>query len=546
MKKIYFLVLVNLALISANAQNFNWSNRAGLWAYDYGYGIVTDNSGNVYVAGKYEDNAQFGSITLPNVGNHDIFLAKYDANGTISWVSTAGSVGGDYARTLATDKTYLYVAGEIEGAGDLVYFSGSSVTLTTMGDNDIIVAKYDLNGNLIWARSAGGINSEKANAITSDDAGNVYVAGHYKSGTNFGTVTINGNGMEDIFLAKYDANGNFQWVQAAGGPGRDEPKSLVCDAAGNVYMSGFYSNGTVFGSQTLSSPGIYYDTFLAKYSGSGSLQWVTTAGGNFDDVAWSMTMDNAGKIFVSGEFNASANFGSTQLITVGNADVYVACYDQNGNTLWAKRAGGALIDRARGIGCDGNNIVITGQYGSAATFGTTLLTAADSSDIFFASLDNNGNFISALAVGGPADSLETLGYESGVAICAEANGNVYATGTMLDGGVFGSTTLLEYGRSDVFVTKISQLTGIDPVGPHATVSGLYPNPSTGIFSVCDPIMSSNTEITIFNSLGEAVYSKKQDAPVARIDISEQASGVYWLEILADDKKVKREKIVISK
>ncbi len=546
MRKIYFLALFNLALISAIAQNFNWTNRAGLWAYDYGYGIVTDNAGSVYVAGKYEDNAQFGAITVSNAGNHDMYLAKYDAGGTISWVATVGGIGGDYARSLATDKTYLYVAGEIEGAGDIVYFSGSTATLTTMGDNDIVVAKYDLNGNLIWARSAGGILSEKAHAVTCDNAGNVYVAAHYRSGTDFGPVTINGNGNEDICLAKYDANGNFQWVQTAGGPGRDEPKSLVCDASGNVYMCGFYSNGTVFGSQTLSSPGVYYDTFLAKYSSGGSLQWVTTAGGNYDDVAWSMTMDNSGKIFVSGEFNASANFGSTQLITAGNADVYVACYDQNGNTLWAKSAGGALIDRARGIGCDGNNVVITGQYGSVATFGTKLLSAADSSDIFFASMDNNGNFISALTVGGQADSLETLGYESGVAICAEANGNVYATGAMLDGGVFGSTSLTEYGRTDMFVTKISSLIGIQPVDPQTAMNGLYPNPSTGSFNVSDAMMNAHTDITIFNSLGEPVYRKKQSDPVARIDISEQSSGVYWVEILGDDRKVKREKLVISK
>src|ERR1051326_1602284 len=434
MRKVYLGMLLNVLFINLHAQTFDWAKREGLWAYDYGYGITNDNAGNVYVAGKYEENANFSNTILPCQGNHDIFLVKYDAGGSLQWVTTAGGSLGDYAEGVSCDgSNYVYIAGEIEGVNNPIYFQNSSVTLTAHALNDAFVAKYDLNGNLIWAQQAGWYQNDKALSVTHDNSGNVYICGFFNDTAKFGTNTfIYGYGGNDIYVAKYDANGNFQWVQKAGSPGRDEAKSIVCDASGNVYITGLFLGNCVFGNQTISAPNGYYDTFLAKYSPTGTLQWVKNAGGAYDDVGWSLTMDNSGKIYMGGEFNAYATFDNIALTTSGMADAFVACYDQSGNVLWAKGAGGTLLERARGIGCDGTNLYITGRFGGTAHFGSHTVTAADSSDIFIARLDNAGNFTWVMAVGGVADSTETLGYECGNAVCAQSNGAVYATGSLLD------------------------------------------------------------------------------------------------------------------
>src|ERR1035437_1206126 len=102
MKKVYLLIAFGALFINAQAQNFNWAKVEGLYAYDYGYGITTDNSGNVYCAGKYEEvNANFSGILLPCQNNHDFFLAKYSASGAINWVQTGGGTLGDYAHAVA-------------------------------------------------------------------------------------------------------------------------------------------------------------------------------------------------------------------------------------------------------------------------------------------------------------------------------------------------------------------------------------------------------------------------------------------------------------
>ena len=549
MSKVYLAVILITVTLFGEAQTFGWAKKGGLWAYDYGYGIVTDNAGNVYTAGKYEYNANFSGVIVPNQGNHDAFVARYDAAGNLTWIKTAGGSLGDYAHALATDKAnYLYIAGEAEGVNETVTFEGSSVSFVTEGDNDIFLAKYDLNGNVIWAKNDGWYNSEKALAVACDNSGNVYIAGLFKDTTRLGGTIFNGKGKQDIFIAKYDASGTLLWVDVAGGPGRDEARGLVCDAAGNVYMCGMYSDQCMMGSQTLSSANGYYDMFIAKYSSSGTPLWVQTGGGDYDEVAWDITIDDAGLLYVTGEFNASAMFGSTQLITSGNADVFVACYDQSGGIQWAKDAGGPLIDRARGIGTDGSSIYLAGQFGSTATFGSHQVTAADSSDIFFVSLDNSGNFIGAISVAGVADSVETLGYESGIAVCGDGAGNVYGTGSMLDGGVFGSTSMNEYDRTDYFITRIAQLSGVKPQKELSNPFAVYPNPAHGSLTVQLPsTAASEVEVRLYDCLGQLVVERREPRFARKtFDLSTYVSGVYVLEVKLGADNIVRERIVIKR
>lgn len=456
MKKIQLLLALNLSFICLQAQNFEWTKREGLWEYDYGYGIDTDNSGNVYISGKYEMNANFSGTIIPQQGNHDIYVAKYNSAGALIWVRTAGGSDGDYARALACDGNYVYVAGEIEGYQTVISFLGSPVTLTCKGVNDAFLAKYDLEGNLLWAKQAGGINNDEALGITYDNSGNVYVCGFYSNGAVFGTTALTTQGGYDMYVAKYDANGEFQWVRTAGGPGRDEAKSIKCDAAGNIYVGGMHKDGAVFGSNTLSSPNGYLNAFIAKYTPNGTLEWAKSAGGDYDDAVWSLTIANNNNVYITGEFNAYAHFDNIAIPTTGSADIFVACYDPSGTIQWVKKAGGSLLDRARGIGCDGTNLYITGQFSMSANFGSIPVTGVDSSEIFIAKLNNSGDFQWVKVIGGPSDLPETLGYESGNAICAEASGNVYTTGSLLNGGVFGSTSFNAYSRTDVFLSKISQ------------------------------------------------------------------------------------------
>jgi hypothetical protein len=548
MKKLFLLVMLNIFFTHLNAQNFTWAKVEGHYAYDYGYGITNDNAGNVYVAGKYEENAVFSGTTLPCQGNHDIWVAKYSPSGSLSWIRTGGGTNGDYARALACNKTSrIYVAGEIEGSVTPVVFPGSSITLPTQGDNDAFLATYDLSGNLLWAKAEGGLYNDKALGVTYDASGNVIICGYFTDTTRFNGNMVIGNGEEDMYVAKYDMNGNFLWMKHAGGPGEEQAKSIISDASGNLYVCGFYSDGAVFGSTTFSTPntflGHFPNIFIAKYAPDGTLIWVKSAGGDWNDEAWGITMDNSGKLYITGEFS-NAQFDGISLWTSGIEDVFVACYDQNGNAQWAVSAGASYVDRARGIGTDGTDLFITGQFGGTAAFGSHNLTAADSSDIFVAALNNTGNFLWAAAVGGPADAPEYNSYESGIAVCAEATGNVYATGALLSGGVFGGINAPGYTRSDVFITKLSAVAGIEESASNNNIH-IYPNPGSGIFHVQNDEQAWNKmEINIYNYLGEIIYQSATSSSKINLDLSKQQKGIYFVQITSDE-DVTLEKIVLQ-
>src|ERR1700751_2728489 len=129
MKKTYLAAAILFLINCIQAQNFNWAKREGLYAYDYGYGITTDNAGNVYLAGKYEQAANFSGTILPCTGtpdcNHDIYVAQYSSTGNLNWIHTGGGNLGDYAHAIACDgRNYVYIAGEIEGSNNLITISG--------------------------------------------------------------------------------------------------------------------------------------------------------------------------------------------------------------------------------------------------------------------------------------------------------------------------------------------------------------------------------------------------------------------------------------
>jgi hypothetical protein len=204
-----------------------------------------------------------------------------------------------------------------------------------------------------------------------------------------------------------------------------------------------------------------------------------------------------------------------------------------------------MIDRARGIGTDGTNVYITGQFGSTASFGSHSVTAADSSDVFMAAINGSGDFLWAKSVGGTADAFEDLGYESGNAISASSSGYVFATGALLNGGTFGTISPGAWQRTDVFVTRISQAVGIDELADDGGTIHIYPNPSTGMFTV-SASKSNISELRVYNSIGENVFSSSGLKPQTStlFDISSLEKGVYFIEFKNEEQVIYRHKIIL--
>ena len=369
--------------------NVIWAKSAGGSADDIGYGVAVDGGGNSYVTGHYFGSVTFGTTTLTNTGSYDVFIVKYDATGNVVWAKNAGGSNYDYGYAIAVDGSgNSYVTGFFSSS--VITFG--TTTLTTVGSADIFVVKYNASGNVVWAKNAGGNNWDQGKAIAIDGSGNTYLTGYFSSSSfTFGLTTLINAGNDDIFVLKFDVAGNPVWAKSAGGSSSDQGKGIAVDSSGNSYVTGYFNSSSInFGATTFTNAG-GYDLFVIKYNSIGNVVWAKNAGGGGYDYSFAIAVDGSGNSQVAGYFySPSIAFDTATLTNVGGSDIFVVKYDTSGDVVWAKRAGNGGSENCIGIALDSNgNSYITGSFTSGAViFGTITISTLGASDMLVARLGN--------------------------------------------------------------------------------------------------------------------------------------------------------------
>jgi len=439
-----FLALCSVLSWTARAQEpaITWVNPAGGPGEDFGWSVAVDGGTNVFVTGHFTAPATFGNTNLSRGAGLKVFVARYTTSGGFVWVRQAGGPTNDDARGIVADANgNAYVTGNFTGPATFSQFS-----LSGYGGPDVFVAKYDRDGNVIWVRPAGGSGDDEGQGIALDGAGNVYVTGYFSGTATFGTTNLVSRGSQDIFVAKYDSGGNFLWARSAGSTNDDEGFGVAADAAGNSYLTGYFRSAATFGANTLNSYG-GGDIFVAKYDSDGNLVWVRQAGssvGVLADIGNGITLDSKDNVCVTGTFTGEATFGNVILQGIGVApDIFVAKYDRAGNLLWARREGGDGSDNGHGVGVDASDyIYVAGQFLGTVSFGTNVFESPSHADFFTVKYDPAGNLLWAVHAGGN-------GYKAGYGLAVHPEGPAFATGFFRGSTTFGNFTLVAPGATNV-------------------------------------------------------------------------------------------------
>jgi hypothetical protein len=540
MKNLFVLFsIIVLPIHFVNAQNYQWAKNIGSNSDDYGNSIAVDVSGNCYITGCFQGTADFdpgaGTALLTPVGSMDIFFAKYDANGNYLWAKNIGN-GSGYS--IALDSTgNCYITGWFSGIADFDPGAGTAL-LTSIGNADIFIAKYDANGNYIWAKSIGSTDNDIGNSIVVDGRGNCYITGYFQGTADFdpgaGTALLTSIGGADIFFAKYDSNGNYFWAKNIGSTSSEEGYSIALDGLGNCYISGYFSDTTDFdpgiGTAILIPVGCV-DIFFAKYDANGNYLWaknISTASTNYSN---RIAIDSIGNCYITGNFGDTTDFdpgvGTALLTPVGSMDIFFAKYNASGNYLWAKNIGG-VIDHGYSIALDSaNNCYITGRFQGTADFdpgaGTALLTSVDySPDIFFAKYDASGNYLWAKDIG-------SINNDMGACIALDGMENCYITGYFNGTADFdpnaGTALLTPVGMKDIFFAKYSQTVGITENIISESIN-IYPNPTTDNLIIETP---EKATFEILNIQGQLIKRIEVSSNKTNVDVSTLTSGMYFVK-----------------
>ncbi len=439
--------------------------------------ISIDAAGNIYICGLFSGSVDFdpgpGVATLTTVSSsQDIFIAKYDALGNYVYARALSSNSGKQCFDVAVDASgYVCITGDFQNTLDFDPGPGTA-NLTSAGNTDMFVARYDVNGNYVYAIRMGAASTDEGYSIAVDASGNAYVTGYYRGTVDFdpgaGTATLPNSVNTDMFLAAYDVNGNYLFAKNLSGTGNEEGNSIALDASSNIYLTGTFSGTVDFdpgaGVVNVNSNSGSSDIFLAKYDALGNYLFAKAIGGSGIDRPYCITLDASGNSFLTGYFNGTADFDPSgavaNLTTNGSSDVYVAAYDASGVYLYARKMGGINPDMGYGIAIDASgNTVTTGFFSGTADFDpgggiVSLSITGTGLNAFVTKLDNVGGYSFANQIG----VYPNPGYaDNGKSICVDAFGNTYVIGSFAGTVDFdpgpGTAYLTSAGSFDIFFAK---------------------------------------------------------------------------------------------
>ncbi|HEU0034810.1 MAG TPA: hypothetical protein VFQ53_29500 [Kofleriaceae bacterium] len=386
-----------------------WSIGFGGLGIDSPRDLALAKTGDIYVAGYFDAEMTVGGKTFtptppkPNkdpkqktVATSDAYLVKLSADGKVQWTKTWGAARDEDAKAVAVNGDLVAVAGNF--LDELVLEDKSHQAVNS---DDIYVAAFTADGKLAWMWTAGGIDSDGANAIAAAPDGGWYVGGSFRKVSSFDQTKTEykSKGGTDAFLAKLSKTGDLEWVKTFGGAYDDTILHLAVDERGNVYVQGHFKDKSDWGGgELVAGGGSDNDVVLAKYDVNGDHVWSKRFGNAFNDVAGGLAVDRAGNITMVGSFDKSVSFADgDDHRSNGEADIFIARFDPSGKLDWAKTYGSDREDVGWGVAADAaGNTVMTGWFQNTVNFGKTTLGSIKSKgnkDVFAIKHDAKGNVV---------------------------------------------------------------------------------------------------------------------------------------------------------
>lgn len=565
MKKLSLITgLLFSCLMHSQNPTFQWVKSIGGATDENGVHSTMDGSGNIYTTGSFEGTVDFdpgsGISNLTSSGLMDIFIQKLDANGNFIWAKRFGGVGDDIS-TAINHSTFgdIFITGNYEGVVDFNPGSGFNYQ-TSEGGSDVFVQKLNVNGELGWVKSIGGTLNDFGGMVKTDALGNVYLLQNYSGAVDFDPgrddYVLTSSGGLDICIEKLSPFGDLVWAKTIGGSSDDYGSGLEVDNTGNVYVTGNFQGSVDFDPGTGINLHVALgtkDLFVEKLNSNGTLEWVSCLGSSFgSSEVTSIALDLQGNPYTIGTFDGSITYPVPEaapaiLTSAGGSDVFIQKFNPYGEIIWMKSIGGTKNEKGKQVHIDFlDNIFVSGEYdktilndpGTAAKGITMHLKG------FFVHQINQSGF-----------TLWEKQFRNSVGVWINSMSTDYSGNLFISGKFKGSVdfdsgssvySLTSSGNMSNYTLKLGHsITNISEAEENTLDNAftIYPNPAKNKLTIKLHNTHEYVNIELYDVIGNLVYSENNTNSNEISVALNQPNGVYFVNILVDDKRIVKRLII---
>ncbi len=416
-------------------------------------GLALDDSGGGVVTGFFSETVELGGGATRSAGGTDVFVTRFGPSDEALWTRALGGSSDDRGLSVALDtQGNVYATGVVAGTVDF----GTGPAGASGEEPSCFVAKLAAaDGHTEWAVRFPGSGPQYCREVTLDREGTLWVVGAFSQRMQLGGFPLESAGSNDLFVARLEpANGQVKHAWRIGGRGNDLGRALAIDPRGRVLVAGQFSGelppeegGADFGGGVRKSAGDA-DAFLALYEQDGTHVWSTSFGGPGFDLVKSATVSPEGVIWAVGPVQWRTGFGGQTPLAAAGFDAFLSRRTGDGTLLWERRLTRSDV-QAHSISLDAwGRAWVSGHFKESLTVGETVLRAQGKSDVWFGAFSSDGQLLVARSFGGP-------GSEYGYAIAVSPRGEVVLSGQFNEQLRVCGRTLTSAGSSDAFRVRMT-------------------------------------------------------------------------------------------
>jgi hypothetical protein len=515
------LLIVCSLLNPGYGQIWSWAQTFGSQDNEAITALSAEEDGTIWVAGTYELPFSVGSTDFEDFGERDVWLAQLDANGTFIDGVGIGSPDDDEVAGLA-----IRPEGGLIWAGtfwDSIQYGNTSLQVVNGGKGFFLWALNE-EAEIDWAASIDGTGARVLTDLAVDDAGNIYLVGHFKGALFVENETLTAIAERDLFVIKYSADGSLIWSAQAGDEGEVRALQIALLTDGKIALAGHYRGTLSIANDVLTSDSDDEDGFLAVFSEEGMPEWGLKAGAQYEDFVNGLAVGTDGHIYLAGSFLGPLDIGGQEMIqTIGfNFNLFLAKINVQGEVLWVRNIGATDEESGGLLITDGNRPVLTGLFRQSLSIdGRTVYGNSSDFNAFVAGFEENGQL--KWMYSAPSDGQSLI-----EALALSAEEHVLAAGSFSENIGF-DMTYSSAGSFDACLARLSEVA--TPTVEVAVLPPLQiiPNPVKDTLEI-QGLEKPAHQIRLLNPDGRilATYTRQR-----QISLGDLPPGFYILEVQID-------------